>query len=298
MTDTRTLVTGRPGQSLRTHLRQRPHLRRTLTHVALIAASLIMVYPLLWMLGASFMEDSEIFSNPWPWPSEWRPENYSNGWTATSPDFSTFYVNSFVVTALAVVGNVVGCTLTAYAFARLRFRGRNIFFALMIMSLMLPAHALLIPQYVLFFNLGWVNTFLPLVVPKFLATDAFFIFLMVQFIRGIPRQLDEAATLDGCGPFRIFARIVLPLLTPAIITTIIFTFIWTYNDFLGQLIYLASSPGTETVPVALRRFVDESGSSYGELLAMSVVSLIPTFIVFLISQRRLVDGIATTGLRG
>lgn len=296
MTQTHAL---KPNNSIKTHLRQRPRLRNTVRHAILLMASLLMLYPLLWMVSGSFKTDTEIFSSPWLWPSEWHPENFTNAWTATNPSFTTFYINSFAVTALAVVGNVVGCTLTAYAFARLRFRGRSFFFGLMITSLMLPAHALLIPQYVLFFNLGWVNTFLPLVVPKFLATDAFFIFLMVQFIRGIPRQLDEAATIDGCGPFRIFLRIVLPLLTPALVTTVIFTFIWTYNDFLSQLIYLASSPGTETVPVALRRFVDETGSSsYGQLLAMSVVSLIPTFIVFLVSQRRLVDGIATTGLRG
>lgn len=296
MTETRTSLAVR---RLNSHLRQRPRLRRVLLHAALVVASVVMLYPLLWMVGGSLKTDAEIFSSPWLWPTEWHPENYSEGWNATSPSFTTFYVNSFIVTSLAVVGNVVGCTLTAYAFARLHFRGRTLFFGLMILSLMLPAHALLIPQYVLYFNLGWVNTFLPLVLPKFLATDAFFIFLMVQFIRGIPRQLDEAATIDGCGPFRIFLRIVLPLLTPALVTTVIFTFIWTYNDFLGQLIYLANSPGTETVPVALRRFVDVTGqSSYGQLLAMSVVSLIPTFIVFLVSQRRLVEGIATTGIRG
>ena len=197
-----------------------------------------------------------------------------------------------------MAGNVFACTLTAYAFARLEFRGKKVFFGIMLGSIMLPAHALLIPQYVLFFNLGWVNTYLPLVVPKFLATDAFFIFLMVQFIRTIPRTLDEAAMIDGCGKVRIFSRIILPLLGPVLITTTIFTFIWTYNDFFAQLIYL-SYPTSETVPVALRRFVDATGdSSYGQLLAMSVLSLVPTFIVFLLAQRRIVEGIATTGLKG
>jgi multiple sugar transport system permease protein len=193
---------------------------------------------------------------------------------------------------------VIACTLTAYAFARLEFRGKKVFFGIMLGSIMLPAHALLIPQYVLFFHLDWVNTYLPLVVPKFLATDAFFIFLMVQFIRTIPRTLDEAAMIDGCGKVRIFSRIILPLTGPVLITTAIFTFIWTYNDFFAQLIYL-SYPSSETVPVALRRFVDATGdSSYGQLLAMSVLSLVPTFIVFLLAQRRIVEGIATTGLKG
>ncbi|WP_371404924.1 carbohydrate ABC transporter permease [Kribbella sp. NBC_00662] len=272
--------------------------RRWLTHLALIAGTLVMVYPLLWMVGGSFKNESDIFSQLNPFPSSLDPRNYIAGWTATDPTFTRFYVNSMVIAVLAVAGNVIACTLTAYAFARLEFRGKKVFFAIMLGSIMLPAHALLIPQYVLFFHLGWVNTYLPLVVPKFLATDAFFIFLMVQFIRTIPRTLDEAAMIDGCGKVRIFSRIILPLTGPVLITTMIFTFIWTYNDFFSQLIYL-SYPSSETVPVALRRFVDATGdSSYGQLLAMSVLSLVPTFIVFLLAQRRIVEGIATTGLKG
>jgi multiple sugar transport system permease protein len=269
-----------------------------LTHLALIAGTLVMVYPLLWMAGGSFKDEKDIFSQLNPFPSSLDPRNYIAGWTATDPTFTRFYINSLLIAVLAVAGNVIACTLTAYAFARLEFRGKKVFFGIMLGSIMLPAHALLIPQYVLFFNLGWVNTYLPLVVPKFLATDAFFIFLMVQFIRTIPRTLDEAAMIDGCGKIRIFSRIVLPLTGPVLITTMIFTFIWTYNDFFAQLIYL-SYPSSETVPVALRRFVDATGdSSYGQLLAMSVLSLAPTFIVFLLAQRRIVEGIATTGLKG
>jgi multiple sugar transport system permease protein len=272
--------------------------RRWLTHLALIAGTLVMVYPLLWMVGGSFKDESDIFSQLNPFPRSLDPRNYIAGWTATDPTFTRFYVNSMLIAVLAVAGNVIACTLTAYAFARLEFRGKRVFFAIMLGSIMLPAHALLIPQYVLFFHLGWVNTYLPLVVPKFLATDAFFIFLMVQFIRTIPRTLDEAAMIDGCGKVRIFSRIILPLTGPVLITTMIFTFIWTYNDFFSQLIYL-SYPSSETVPVALRRFVDATGdSSYGQLLAMSVLSLVPTFIVFLLAQRRIVEGIATTGLKG
>ncbi|WP_410785556.1 carbohydrate ABC transporter permease [Kribbella sp. C-35] len=272
--------------------------RRWLTHLALIAGTLVMVYPLIWMVGGSFKDEKDIFSQLNPLPRSLDLRNYIAGWTATDPTFTRFYINSLLIAVLAVAGNVIACTLTAYAFARLEFRGKKVFFGIMLGSIMLPAHALLIPQYVLFFNLGWVNTYLPLVVPKFLATDAFFIFLMVQFIRTIPRTLDEAAMIDGCGKVRIFSRIILPLTGPVLITTMIFTFIWTYNDFFGQLIYL-SYPSSETVPVALRRFVDATGdSSYGQLLAMSVLSLVPTFIVFLLAQRRIVEGIATTGLKG
>ena len=281
-----------------TTLQQARTNRRRLTHLALIAGTVMMVYPLLWMVGGSFKDEKDIFSQLNPLPSSLDPRNYIAGWTATDPTFTRFYLNSLLIAVLAVAGNVIACTLTAYAFARLEFRGKKVFFGIMLGSIMLPAHALLIPQYVLFFNLGWVNTYLPLVVPKFLATDAFFIFLTVQFIRTIPRTLDEAAMIDGCGKVRIFSRIILPLLGPVLITTMIFTFIWTYNDFFAQLIYL-SYPSSETVPVALRRFVDATGdSSYGQLLAMSVLSLVPTFIVFLLAQRRIVEGIATTGLKG
>ncbi|MFC5265902.1 carbohydrate ABC transporter permease [Kribbella qitaiheensis] len=284
--------------SLPTPVLRRRRGRRWLTHLALIAGALLMVYPLIWMVGGSFKDETDIFSQLNPLPTSLDPRNYISGWTATDPTFTRFYINSTVIALLAVAGNVFACTLTAYAFARLEFRGKKVFFGIMLGSIMLPAHALLIPQYVLFFNLGWVNTYLPLVVPKFLATDAFFIFLMVQFIRTIPRTLDEAAMIDGCGKVRIFSRIILPLLGPVLITTTIFTFIWTYNDFFAQLIYL-SYPTSETVPVALRRFVDATGdSSYGQLLAMSVLSLMPTFIVFLLAQRRIVEGIATTGLKG
>jgi multiple sugar transport system permease protein len=276
----------------------RPPRRRWLVHLALLAGALAMVYPLIWMVGGSFKPDSEIFSTLNPFPTSLDPRNYLTGWTATDPSFTQYYVNSFAITAACVVGNVITCTLTAYAFARLEFRFKKVWFAIMLGSVMLPAHALLIPQYVVFFNLGWVNSFLPLVVPKFLATDAFFIFLTVQFIRTIPRTLDEAAMIDGCGKIRIFTRVILPLLGPVLITTAIFTFIWTFNDFFSQLIYL-SYPETETVPVALRQFVDATGdSSYGQLLAMSVLSLVPTFIVFLLAQKRIVEGIATTGLKG
>lgn len=268
-----------------------------LTYAILIGGAVLMLYPLVWMVLGSFKSDEEIFSNSAALPAGWNFANYTNGWVATTPSFTRYFVNSFIICLGAVIGNVLACSLTAYAFARLEFPLKRILFAIMLLTLMLPSHALLIPQYVLFVNIGWVNTYLPLIVPKFLATDAFFIFLMVQFIRKIPRELDEAATIDGCSSFRVFRSIIFPLMQPAIVTTIIFTFIWTYNDFFSQIIYL-TSPESLTVPVGLRTLVDSSGGSYGQLLAMSVLSLTPTFLVFLFFQRRLVEGISTSGLKG
>lgn len=267
-------------------------------HLILIIGVVLMIYPLVWMLGSSLKPNTDILAelNPWPKVFEWQ--NYSDGWRSSSPGFARYFVNSFVISVAAVIGNVAACSMTAYAFARFDFRLRKVLFGAMLLSIMLPAHALLIPQYFVYFRLGWVNTYLPLIVPKFLATDAFFVFLMVQFIRTLPRDLDESASIDGCGPVRIFTRIIFPLLRPALITTVVFTFIWTYNDFFSQLIYL-SAPSSMTVSVAMSGLVDSSGgASYGQLLAMSVLSLVPTFVVFLVSQRHIVQGVATTGLRG
>ena len=191
----------------------------------------------------------------------------------------------------------MACSLTAYAFARLEFRLKWIWFALMLGTLMLPYHVTLVPQYVLFLGIGWVDTILPLVVPKFLAVDAFFIFLMVQFFRGLPRELDEAARMDGCGPWRIYWRIILPLSTPVLATAAIFSFIWTWDDFLGPLIYL-NNISNYTVPLALRAFVDSQGlSAWGQLFAMSTLSLVPVFVFFLFFQRLIIRGVAASAMK-
>jgi multiple sugar transport system permease protein len=272
--------------------------RSALRHALLIAAAFCMLYPLLWMIGSSFKPATQIFSDPSALPTDFKLDSYINGWNALRVSFTTFYINSFIIAGLAVIGNLLACSLAAFAFARLEFRFKWFWFALMLGTLMLPYHVTLVPQYILFLKLGWVNSFLPLVVPKFLAVDAFFIFLMVQFFRGIPREIDEAAIMDGCGPWRIYWRIMLPLSTPVLATAAIFSFIWTYDDFLGPLIYL-NDMRTWTVPLALRAFVDSSGgqSLHGELFAMSALSLVPVFIVFLAFQRLIIRGVALGALK-
>jgi multiple sugar transport system permease protein len=268
-----------------------------LKHVALIGSAALMLYPVLWMVVSSLRPQDEIFQAPGLLLSDVEADNYPNGWTALAQPFNVYLTNSAIVVLGAIVGNLVSCSMAAYAFARLEFRGRKVLFTVMLMTIMLPIHVIIVPQYVLFSELGWLNTFLPLIVPKLLATDAFFVFLMVQFIRGIPRELDDAARIDGCGHPSIFLRVILPLMTPALATTAIFTFIWTWNDFFSQLIYL-TDPDKYTVPVALRSFVDSTtGTSWGQMFAMSVVSLLPVFLAFLIGQRFLVRGIATTGIK-
>jgi multiple sugar transport system permease protein len=269
--------------------------------IALIGLAAIVLYPLLWMIGTAFKSPQEIVSNIGLIPQHWTPSNFSRGWNNFDVGFGRFFLNSAMVSALTVAGNVVSCLLAAYALGRLRFRGRAAWFAIMIGTLLLPGHVLIIPQYLLFRSLGWVGgdwPYLPLLVPHFLATEAFFVFLMVQFMRGIPRELDEAATIDGASVYQIFRWVILPLSRPALVTTAIFSFIWTWNDFFRQLVYL-SDLKDYTAPVALTLFIDStSESAVGPMFAMSLLSLIPVFAFFVAFQRLLVEGINTSGLKG
>jgi multiple sugar transport system permease protein len=268
-----------------------------LYHVVLCAASIVMLYPLLWMLASSFRASTDIFTSTSIWPRHFDFSAYVRGWNGLQVSFGRFFVNSFVIAVLSVAGNLLSCSLTAYAIARLRFPGRNVCFALMLGTMMIPYQVTLIPQYILFLNIGWVNTFLPLVVPKFLAVDAFFIFLLTQFFRGLPRELDEAAVMDGCSPWRIYWNIILPLSLPALGTAAIFTFIFTWDDFFGPLVYLTDMQNF-TVQLGLRGFLDSGGTSdWGAMFAMAVLTLIPVMAFFLFFQRTLIQGIATTGLK-
>ena len=271
--------------------------RSLLKHLMIIAVAAVMIYPLLWMVVSSLRPTDVIFREPGLFLQTFQWENYAEGWNSLSHPFGHFMLNSAIVVLGSIIGNLVSCSMAAYAFARLEFRFKGLFFAIMLMTIMLPIHVIIVPQYIMFSQLGWVNTFLPLIVPKLLATDAFFIFLMVQFIRGIPRDIDEAARIDGAGHPRIFLQVILPLMVPALATTTIFTFIWTWSDFFSSLIYL-TDPDMFTVPVALRAFVDAtSESNWGALFAMSIVTLLPVFIAFVLGQKFLVKGIATTGMK-
>lgn len=261
----------------------------------MLVVVVLALYPVIWMIVSSLRPDGFIFNNMSLVPDTFEVSNYTEGWNALGAPFSTYLLNSALVVLGAVIGNLISCSMAAYAFARMRFRFSRPAFALMLVTMMIPIHVVIVPQYVMFAQLHMINSFWPLILPKFLATDAFFIFLMVQFIRGLPRELDEAARLDGAGHARIFAQILLPLMTPALATTAIFTFLWTWNDFFSQLIYL-TDPNLYTVPVALRTFIDaQSQSSFGSMFAMSVVSIVPLLLVFTFGQKYLIRGIATTG---
>ena len=270
---------------------------RFVRHLLLCLVGVVMMYPLLWMLSSAVKPSRLVFTDLSLWPSEWDLTNFTDGWTSLREPFSVYLINSLVIVVLSIIGNLVSCSLAAYGFARLNFTGRKLFFALMLGTMMLPGHVLLVPQYIVFAKLGWINTYYPLLVPHFLATNAFYIFLMVQFMRALPTELDDAARIDGCGPFGTFWRVIMPLSMPAFATTAIFTFISVWNEFFAPLIYLTDSR-LYTVPLALRQFIDSEGQSqWGQMFAMSFLSLVPVIGFFIAGQKYLIQGIATTGLK-
>jgi len=277
------------------HVTARKYIRFTI----LVIFALGMLYPLIWMVSSSFKPESTIFRNMGLIPHGFTFENYQIGWDSNGVvTFTKYFLNSIIISALCVVGNLIACSLTAYAFARLEFKFKSLFFALMMLTMMVPNHATIVPQFVYFTRLGLNNTIIPLVLPKFLALDSFFIFLIIQFIRGLPRELDEAAVIDGCSKYSIFYKVLLPLCKPALITTVIFSFIWSWNDFFTQIIYLRQAPQW-TVTLGLRLFIDSTAkSAFGAMFAMSTLSLIPVITLFIFFQKYLVEGVATTGLKG
>jgi multiple sugar transport system permease protein len=267
--------------------------------IALTAITLVVLYPLVWLLFSTFKPNSEFGSSIALLPENWTFDNYAKVMEGIAGvSMGKFFLNSLILAVGAVLGTVLSSALAAYAFSRIQFKGLGILFAAMIGTLLLPFHVVIIPQYIIFNELDLVDTFWPLLLPKFLATEAFFVFLLVQFIRQMPRDMDEAARIDGAGHARIFWSIILPLIKPALITCSIFAFIWAWNDFLGPLLYL-TSPENYPLPIALRLYNDQTSSSdYGATVTASFIALLPVLGFFLVFQRFLVDGVATQGLKG
>jgi multiple sugar transport system permease protein len=266
-------------------------------HGVVLIIGVFMLYPLIWMTSASFKPTNEIFGTLSLLSRNFTLENYVVGWMFNrTTTFATFYWNSFVITILSTIGAVLMSSLAAYGFSRIRFRGHKFWYSCMLMTLMLPFQVIMVPQFVLFHRVGWVNTFLPLIVPQW-GGQAFFIFMMVQFFRGVPAELDESAMIDGCNKFTIYSRILFPLITPALMTSAIFSFYWRWEDFLAPLLYL-SRPRLFTVSLAVRMFSDPTGeTNWGAIFAMGSLSLVPSLIIFFIFQKYIVEGIATTGLK-
>ena len=279
-------------------MRERRILRDVIYHIFVVAFGLLMIYPVIWMIISSFKLKSEILGTEAPfWPSKWIWQNYPDGWQGNgSITFGTFFKNSAIVSVLGTLGTVISSAMVSYALARVKFRGRQFWFTAMIMTMLLPGQVLMIPQYIIWNDLRLVGTFVPLILPKFLGWP-FFIYMMMQFIRGLPKELDEAAMIDGCNKYTIFSRVILPLLGPSIITTIVISFYWIWDDYMGPLLYL-SKPELKTVSLAIKGFADAQGTNFGPMFAMSSLSLIPVFLLFLFFNRYLMDGVTAGSVKG
>lgn len=279
--------------------RRRARISSAVRYLLLTVIGLIMIYPLIWLIGASFKTNNEIFASPSFWPKAPTVQGYIDGWKTSTPyTFGHFFLNSLYIVIPKVIGTAISSTLVAYGFARFEFPGKKILFTSVIALLLLPNVVTRIPQYLLFRDIGWLDSFLPLWVPSALAGDAFFVFMVVQFLRAIPRDMEEAARVDGANSLQTLIFIVVPMLMPAIISVCLFQFMWTMNDFLGPLIYISS---VENYPISLALKLSISATeafNWNEILAMSVLALAPSLIVFFMAQKSFIEGISTGGVKG
>ncbi len=273
--------------------------RKIIYHLFVVLFGIVMIYPVLWMISGSFKDNSEILRGSLSLiPSNLKISNYITGWKGFSGiTFATFFKNSIWISVIATLGTVISSSLVAYSLSRLRYLGRKFWFICMISTMMLPSQVIMIPSFLIWYRLGLASTYVPLILPYFCG-QAFFIYQMMQFMSSIPRELDEAATIDGCSRYSIFTRIIFPLLKPSIVTTIIIQFYWKWDDYMGPLLYL-SKPQSYTASLAIKLFADSASTTdYGAMFAMSSLSLIPVFLIFLFFNRYLVEGIGTSGLKG
>jgi len=279
--------------------RRRARISAAFRYSLLVLVGLVMIYPLIWLVGASFKTNAEIFSSPSFWPSKPTVQGYIDGWKTSTPyTFARFFMNSMLIVIPKMIGTAISCTLVAYGFARFDFPFKKIIFSTVIATLLLPNVVTRIPQYLLFRDIGWLDSFLPLWVPSALAGDAFFVFMLIQFLRAIPRDMEEAARVDGANTLQTLIFIVVPMLMPALISVCLFQFMWTMNDFLGPLIYISS---VENYPIslALKLSIDTTEAfNWNQILAMSCLALAPSLIVFFMAQKYFIEGISTGGVKG
>lgn len=273
--------------------------KSTLDYVVIAVIGGILLFPILWMFLATFKTNEEIFGTLKLLPNTFSFQHYIDGWKGSGTmTYSNYFANTALVVIPTTLLTVMSCGLVAYGFARFRFPFKKVLFSLLISTLMLPNAVIIIPRYSLYNTFGWVNTYLPFYMPALLACYPFFIFMLVQFMRGLPKELDESAKIDGCGSFRVLIQILLPLMKPALFSAGLFQFMWTYNDYFNSLIFI-NSVSKYTISLALRLSMDaESVIVWGKLMAMSFVAVLPLIILFFAAQKYFVEGIATSGLKG
>lgn len=268
---------------------------RAAIYVLLGCLSILFLLPFAWLLGTSLKPEAEAITYPptlLPQVVDWK--NYAEVFQLVP--FLKFYQNTIIVTLATVIGTLFSSSLVAYGFARINGKGRNVWFMVLLATMMLPSQVTMIPVYLIYAKLGWINTFLPLIVPSFFGS-AYFIFLLRQFFKSIPKELDEAAIIDGCGPFRIFWNIMLPLTIPSLITVAILSFMGSWNDFFGPLIYL-NDTNMFTLSLGIQTFKGHNTMLWGPMMAASTMVLLPLIFLFFFAQKYFVQGIATSGLKG
>lgn len=278
---------------------RREKINAAIRYIVLIIVGIAMLYPLLWMFAASFKPVNEIFSTIGLFTSSPSWDGFINGWkTGTEYNFGHYMLNTFYYVIPKVILTVVSSTIVAYGFARFEIPFKGFWFATLIGTMLLPSTVLLIPQYLMFREAGLLNSYLPLYIPTAFATQGFFVFMLIQFLRGVPRDMEEAAQIDGCNSFQILWYIVVPVLKPAIISVALFQFMWSMNDFIGPLIYVYS---VEKYPIALalKMSIDVTdGAPWNEILAMASIAILPSIIIFFLAQRYFVQGVASSGTKG
>jgi len=270
---------------------------KVILHIVLILCSVIFAFPFLWMLFTALKTPQELLKGIeafFPKKPQWQ--NFVTA--VTQIPFLMYLKNSLIIVVLVMIGTVISATTAAYAFAKLHWKGRDKWFVIMLGTMMLPIQVILIPTYIMYSKIGWLGTRLPLVVPAFFGGGAaFYIFMLRQFFKGIPKELSESAIIDGANHFQIFTRIMLPLSKPGIVTVALFTFMGTWNDYFGPLIFL-SNPDHWTLALGLRAFQTQYGGQYHLMMAASILIMLPTLILFFLAQKTFIEGIRFTGIKG
>lgn len=269
-------------------------------YLLLMAASVTMIYPLLWLVGASFKTNEEIFSSVWFMPESFSFTAYKNGWMTVTPHtMGHYFLNTFKIIIPKTVFAVISSVLVAYGFARFSFPMKKFFYGLLLGSMFMPSIVTIMPTYLIWSKLGLTDTYVPLTLPALFACEGMFVVMLTQFFKGVPKEFDEAARIDGCGTLRTLISVLVPCIKPAVISIAVFTFLWTMNDFLSPLI-LVQSVEKYPLSLALRLSVDSTGQGYeqNKIIAMSVIGLIPSITVFALAQKKFVSGITAGGLTG
>jgi len=271
-------------------------------YTVLIAVGIFMIYPLLWMVGATFKPNNEIFSGLNILPKKATFEGYINAMKNYGGDINIWkaMLNTYSYVIPAVIFTIVSSTLTAYGFGRFKFFGRSVLFAILMSTLFLPQVVLNVPQYIMYNIFGWVGSklYLPLIVPSMFATETYFVFMLIQFLRNIPKELEEAAKIDGCNEIQTLIKVIVPMLKPALVSCALFKFMWASNDFLGPLLYVnnpAKYPATIFVKLAMD---SDAGFAWNRILSTSLISILPSIIIFFIAQNQFVEGISAGGVKG